>query len=129
MISRLIRGILRGLTVEEDCHMERRKHRRVPVQLQGLLLGNSHEIEGHTLDLSLGGARFESDLDVFPGKTIMVRLVVPGAESPLSIRDARVRWVDEQTFGVEFQNIRPDDLDELEELINEFDEAEQSGHA
>jgi PilZ domain len=129
MISRLIRGILRGLTVEEDCHMERRKHRRVPVQLQGLLLGNSHEIEGHTLDLSLGGARFESDLDVFPGKTIMVRLVVPGAESPLSIRDARVRWVDEQTFGVEFQNVRPDDLDELEELINEFDEAEQSGHA
>jgi hypothetical protein len=109
--------------------MERRKHRRVPVQIQGLLLGNSHEIEGHTLDLSVGGARLESELDVFPGKTIMVRLVVPGAESPLSIQDARVRWVDEQTFGVEFQNVQPEDLDELEELINEFDEAEESGHA
>ena len=109
--------------------MERRKHRRVPVQIQGFLLGNSHEIEGHTLDLSLGGARFESDLDVFPGKTIMVRLVVPGAESAVSIPEAKVRWVDEQTFGVEFGNIQPDELDELEELINEFDEAEQGGHA
>jgi hypothetical protein len=106
--------------------MERRKHRRVPIQIQGYLLGNSHEIEGHTLDLSLGGARFESDLAVFPGKTIVVRLVVPGAESSLSIPEAKVQWVDEQTFGVEFQNVK---LDELEELINEFDEAEEGGHA
>jgi hypothetical protein len=109
--------------------MERRKHRRVPLHIQGYLLGNSHEIEGHTLDVSLGGARFESELDVFPGKAIMVRLVVPGAESAVSIPEARVRWVDEHTFGVEFHEIGPDELDDLEELIDEFDEAEESGHA
>jgi hypothetical protein len=109
--------------------MERRKHRRVPLQIQGFLLGNSHEIEGQTLDVSLGGARFESELDVFPGKTIMVRLVVPGAESSVSIPEARVRWVDEHMFGVEFENIRQDELDDLEELIDEFDEAEEGGHA
>ena len=80
--------------------MERRKHRRVPLQIQGFLLGNSHEIEGHTLDLSMGGARLESDLDVFPGKMVRVRLVLPGAESPLSIPEARVRWVDEHTFAL-----------------------------
>jgi len=93
------------------------------------ILGNSHEIEGHTLDVSLGGARFESDLDVSPGKTIIVRLVVPGAESALSIPEARVRWVDKGTFGVEFHDLEADDLDDLEELIDEFDEAEESGHA
>ena len=109
--------------------MERRKHRRVPVQIQGFLLGNSHEVESHTLDLSLGGARFESDLDVFPGKVIVVRLVVPGLEAPLSIHEARVQWVYEQTFGVEFQKVPADELDELEELIDEFDEAENGGHA
>lgn len=109
--------------------VERRKHRRVPIQIQGLLLGNSHEVEGHTLDLSLGGARFASDVDVFPGKTIMVRLVIPGLEEPLSIPGATVQWVDEQTFGVEFREIPPDELDDLEELINEFDETENSGHA
>jgi hypothetical protein len=59
----------------------------------------------------------------------MVRLVVPGAESPVSIPEAKVRWVEEQTFGVEFENVRPDELDELEELINEFEETEEGGHA
>jgi len=113
----------------EGAGMERRKHRRVPAQIQGFLLGNSHEVEGHTLDLSLAGARFESDLEVFPGKVIVIRLVVPGLEAPLSIQEARVQWIDEQTFGVEFQNVQPNELDELEELIDEYNEAENSGHA
>ena len=109
--------------------MERRKHRRVSAHIQGLLLGNSHEVEGHTLDLSLTGARIESDLDVFPGKVIVIRLVVPGLETPLSIPEAKVQWVAEQMFGVEFQKVLPGELDELEELIEEFEEAEGSGHA
>src|SRR4026209_289711 len=88
--------------------MERRRHRRVPLQIQGFLLGNSHEIEGHTLDLSLGGARFESDLTVFPGKTIMVRLVVPGSESPVSIAAAEARAGAEGTFGGRVDSVRPD---------------------
>ena len=28
-----------------ESNMERRQHRRVPAQLQGFLLGNSHELE------------------------------------------------------------------------------------
>jgi hypothetical protein len=47
----------------------------------------------------------------------------------VSIPEAKVRWVEEQTFGVEFENVRPDELDELEELISEFDETEEGGHA
>ena len=109
--------------------MERRQHRRVPAQVQGFLLGNSHEIEAVTLDLSVGGAKFECDLEVYPGKVIHVRLVIPGAEEPLSIEDARVQWVGEDTFGVSFQNVQPTELDELEQLIDEFEETEGSGHA
>ncbi len=109
--------------------MERRKHRRVPAQVQGFLLGNSHEIEGVTLDLSVGGARFDCDLEVYPGKVIRVRLVIPGAEEPVSIDDARVQWVGEDTFGVSFQNVRPAELDELEQLLDEFEEGAGSGHA
>ena len=109
--------------------MERRKHRRIPAQIQGFLLGNSHEVEGKTIDLSLGGAKFESELNVQPGKVIVIRLVLPGVEEPVSIQEALVRWVGEQQFGVEFQNVDPDDLDELEQLIDEYDDAEHSGHA
>jgi PilZ domain-containing protein len=109
--------------------MERRQHRRVPAQLQGFLLGNSHEIEAVTLDLSVGGARFDCDLEVYPGKVIRVRLVIPGAEEPVSIDEGHVQWVEGDTFGVSFQNVRPDELGELEQLIDEYDEAEGSGHA
>jgi len=109
--------------------MERRRHRRVPAQIQGYLLGNSHEVEGTTIDLSLGGAKFESDLQVHPGKVIMIRLVIPGAEESIAIQEAMVRWVGPQQFGVEFQSVEQDELDELEQLIDEFDDAENSGHA
>lgn len=109
--------------------MERRQHRRVPVQVQGFLLGNSHEIEAVTLDLSVGGAKFDCCIEVYPGRVIRVRLVIPGTEDPVLIEDARVQWVGEGTFGVSFQNVRPDELDELEQLIDEYEEAEGSGHA
>ena len=75
--------------------MERRQHPRVPAQLKGFLLGNSHEIEAVTLDLSAGGARFDCDLEVYPGKMIRGRLVIPGAEEPVSIEEGRVQWVGE----------------------------------
>jgi hypothetical protein len=109
--------------------MDRRKHRRVPAQVQGFLSGNSHEIEVVTLDLSVGGARFDCDLEVYPGKIIRVRLVIPGAEEPISIEDACVQWVGEDTFGVSFQNVRSAEVDELEQLIDEYEEAEGTGHA
>ncbi|WP_455245107.1 PilZ domain-containing protein [Petrachloros mirabilis] len=109
--------------------MERRKHRRVSAKVQGFLLGNSHEVEGQTLDLSVGGARFESDLEVFPGKVIVIRLVIPGLKEPLSIQEARVQWVADQTFGVEFQGVPDEELDELEQLIDEYDDTGNSGHA
>lgn len=110
-------------------NMERRQYRRVPAQLQGFLLGNSHETEGITLDVSVGGARFDCDLEVYPGKVIRVRLVLPGVKEPVSIEEGRVQWVGEDTFGVSFQNVRQSDLDELEQLIDEFEEAEDGGHA
>ncbi len=108
---------------------ERRQHRRIPAQLKSLLQGNSHEVEGVTLDLSIGGARIESEIDVFPGKQIQVRLVVPGEEEPLLIDQALVRWVDEDTFGIEFLKVNQERRDDLEELIDAFEELEEGGHA
>jgi hypothetical protein len=109
--------------------MDRRQHRRVPAQVQGFLLGNSHEIEAVTLDLSIGGAKFDCDIEVYPGKVIRVRLVIPGVEESVSIEDARVQWVGEDTFGVSFQNVRSAGRDELEQLIDEYEETEGGGHA
>ncbi|HJT22497.1 MAG TPA: PilZ domain-containing protein [Nitrospira sp.] len=108
--------------------MDRRKHRRIPARLMGSLLGNSHEVDGRTVDLSLGGAKIESALNVHPGKVIVVRLALPGAET-IAIEEALVRWVGQWQFGVEFQNLDQGEVDELAQLIEEYDDAEDTGHA
>jgi hypothetical protein len=56
-------------------------------------------------------------------------LVIPGAEEPVSIDEGRVQWVEGDTFGVSFQNVGSAEFDELEQLIDEYEEAEGSGHA
>lgn len=99
--------------------MERRRHRRVPAQVKSLLRANSHEVEGEVLDLSLGGARVKSSLDVQPGKQIAVKLIVPGDDTPILITQARVQWTVDRTFGVRFVDVRHQEMDELEQLIDE----------
>jgi len=109
--------------------MERRQHRRVPVQVKSLLRTNSHEVEGETIDLSLGGAKFESLLAVQPGKQIIVKLIVPGVKEPIYIEQAQVQWIHDQTFGVRFLEIRQQEFDELEQLIEECIALDQGGDA
>ena len=99
--------------------MERRQHRRVPAQVKSLLRANSHEVEGEARDLSLGGARIESSLVVQPGRQIAVKLIVPGDDTPILIEQARVQWTVDRTFGVRFVDLQPQELDELEQLIDE----------
>lgn len=109
--------------------MERRQYRRVPAQVKSLLQGNSHEVEGETVDLSLGGAKIESRLVVQPGKQITVKLIIPGVEEPIYIEQAQVQWVHDQTFGVRFLEIRQQELDELEQLIDECIALDEDGDA
>jgi hypothetical protein len=109
--------------------MERRKYRRIPAGWRSLLRANSHEVEGRTVDLSLGGARFESSLAVQPGRQLVIKLIAPDAEEPVSIDRAQVQWIQNQTFGVEFLEVRRQERDELEELIEEFLSFEEGGQA
>ena len=109
--------------------MERRQYRRVAAHVKSLVRVNSHEVEGETRDLSLGGAQIESSLVVQPGRQIAVKLIVPGDDTPILIEQARVQWNVDRTFGVRFIDLQPQELDELEQLIDEYialDEERQS---
>ncbi len=99
--------------------MERRRHRRVSAQVKSVLRANSHEVEGAVRDLSLGGARVESALEVQPGAQIAIKLIVPGDDTPILIEQARVQWTIDRTFGVRFVEMRQQEMDELEQLIDE----------
>jgi hypothetical protein len=109
--------------------MERRRHRRVHAQLKSWLCANSHEVEGETIDLSLGGAKFASALPVEFGKQVMVKLFIPGVDTPIYIEQAQVQWIHDQTFGVRFLEIRQQELDELEQLIDEYIALDEGGQA
>ena len=109
--------------------MERRQHRRVPAQVKSLLRANSHEIEGETVDLSLGGAKIESSLVVQPGEQITVKLIIPGAEDPIYIDRAQVQWIHDRTFGLKFLEVRQQELDELDQLIDECIVLDEGGHS
>jgi c-di-GMP-binding flagellar brake protein YcgR len=100
--------------------MERRQHRRVPAHVKSLVRVNSHEVEGETRDLSLGGAQMESPRVVQPGRQIAVKLIVPGDDTPILIEQARVQWNVDRTFGVRFVDLQPQELDELEQLIDGY---------
>ncbi|MGE0644570.1 MAG: PilZ domain-containing protein [Nitrospira sp.] len=99
--------------------MERRQHRRVSRQVKSLLRVNSHEVEGETIDLSLGGARIDSALAVQPGKPIVVKLLLPGHDMPVVIEQARVQWTVDRTFGVRFLDVPRQERDELGALIDD----------
>lgn len=110
-------------------NMERRRHRRVHAQLKSWICTNTHEVEGETIDLSIGGAKFESPRTVEPGDQVIVKLVIPGGRTPIYIEHAQVQWIQDQTFGVRFLEVQQQELDELEQLIDEYlalDEGEQA---
>ncbi len=93
------------------------------------LRANSNEVEGETIDLSISGARFESALPVRPGRQITVKLILPGTQEPVVIERAEVQWIHDQTFGVRFLEVRRQELDELEELIDEYLALDEGGEA
>lgn len=109
--------------------MERRRHRRVHAQIKGWVCANSHEFESETIDLSLGGAKFSSTLPVEFGKQVTVRLSIPGVDTPIFIEQAQIQWIHDQTFGVRFLEIRQQELDELEQLIDEYIALDEGGQA
>jgi hypothetical protein len=81
------------------------------------------------VDVSLGGARIESDLAVQPGTYIVVKLIVPGLDAPIYIDQAQVQWIHDQTFGVRFLEVRQQQLDELEQLIDECIALDEAGES
>jgi len=84
---------------------------------ESLLRANSHEVEGQTVDLSLGGARVESDLVVQPGKQTALKLIVTGRPQPVLIEQAQVQ--DSRSDLRHAGRGHQQGLGELEQLIEE----------
>lgn len=94
-----------------------RRSRRVDLRCQ---LGfSSDEIEGeaHVTNISTGGCRAESDINVAEGLQFVVLLHLPG-QSPLKIERAAVRWVKGNAFGLSFMLFLPSERAKLQDYLN-----------
>ena len=94
-----------------------RRSRRVDLRCQ---LGfSAAEIEGeaHVTNISTGGCRAESDINLAEGLQFVVLLHLPGRR-PLKIERAAVRWVKGNAFGLSFMLFLPSERAKLQEYLN-----------
>ena len=103
---------------------ERRVQPRFTTQFRGTFSGQNEEGQGRTLDVSAGGCKIESDMKVTKGATFECRLHIPGLDWPLRIDEAMVRWVQGNTFGIEFTRIRHEELSKLNIVLADLDHDE-----
>ncbi|HKT34850.1 MAG TPA: PilZ domain-containing protein [Nitrospira sp.] len=94
-----------------------RKSKRVDLKCQ---LGfSSEEIEGeaHVMNISTGGCRAESEINVAEGLQFVVLLHLPG-QSPVKIERAAVRWVKGNVFGLSFILFLPSERAKLQKYLD-----------
>lgn len=64
---------------------------------------------GIIYDLSTQGVRVMTEAVITPGDRIAMRLRLPDQAASMVIEAATVRWGKEQTYGVEFEGLSPND--------------------
>lgn len=103
---------------------ERRVQPRFTTQFRSTFAGQKEEGQGRTLDISSGGCKIESDMKVAQGATFECRLHIPGLDWPLRIDEAMVRWVEDNTFGIAFVRVHPEELAKLNVVLADLDHDE-----
>jgi len=81
---------------------------------------NFREGEATLVDLSKSGCAAESETTVEVGSTLTLSIFLPDYDWQLRIDRSVVRWVQGQTFGLEFENIRPVHRERLRRLVEKF---------
>jgi hypothetical protein len=102
----------------EDPNVPERRGRRVAMNCRLFFFGDD-ELEGEAslLDISTHGCRATSLIQVSAGLTLKLTVFLQDQKWPLRIDAALVRWVDGQTFGLEFVGIRPAQRERLRTLV------------
>ncbi len=102
--------------------MEHRQNKRFPVRFRSSFTSlNIVGGDGILVDLSLRGARVESDIDVRPGTSLELRVQASEDEPPLKVQEAVVRWSRAQQFGLEFVTLDPEEWARLQHTVTELE--------
>ena len=97
--------------------VEQRKHRRHPVNFQGVYSSGSVQVrEAVVLDLSMGGCRVASTSPMLPDTAIQLQ-IRPRQPSLIYVPSAIVRWASGYAFGVQFQELPERESKVLTDLL------------
>ncbi len=95
-----------------------RRGRRLSLNRRLFFFGEDEfEGEAGVLDISTNGCRATSLTEVKVGQLLKLSVFLLDQQWPLRIEEAVVRWVDGQSFGLEFVGIRPAQRERLRALI------------
>ena len=119
---KLSKGPSQARMTKEKRTLEKRQQPRFTSQFRSTFSGGQREGQGRTLDLSAGGCKIETDFPVIVGASFECRIYVPGLDWPLRIDVAIVRWVNANTFGIQFTKIQPDEEVKLKRTIASLNE-------
>jgi c-di-GMP-binding flagellar brake protein YcgR len=75
------------------------------------------EGEATVLDISTNGCKATSSTEVQAGLSLKLSLFLQDQQWPLRIDHAVVRWVEGQSFGLEFTGIRPAQRERLRSML------------
>jgi hypothetical protein len=116
-VRKTISSLFKSKSVEQvpakSSSQERRIQPRFTTQFRSSFSGQNKEGQGRTIDISAGGCKIESDMQVVQGATFECRLHVPGLDWPLRIDEVKVRWVEGNTFGIAFMRMSPEEVSKL----------------
>ena len=95
-----------------------RRGRRLTMNRRLFFFGEGDfEGEATIVDISTNGCKATSLTEVQVGLTLKLSLFLQDQQWPLRIDQALVRWVDGQSFGLEFIGIRPAQRERLRSLL------------
>jgi DNA-binding response OmpR family regulator len=102
---------------ESSIERERRRSTRVPVSCSVLLESNGKQLEGATIDLSVGGMLLRSYL-VFPvGTLVKVELQLQPGSPPLEFEARVIRTIGTDCMGVQFNRLDAKQSARLQEFL------------
>jgi len=95
---------------------ERRRHARVPVELQvEVLLDNSKSIHTVSVDLAENGMAIKAATSKLPS-SFGLRFALPGVDTEIEFR-GEVAWEGNRVQGIRFRDVPPDTSDRLKHWI------------
>lgn len=102
--------------------MELRQAPRFRVEFRSAFSGEHIEGEGKILDLSMGGCKVESDINVQKDNVLAIRVHAPQFDYPIQVEQAAVQWTKGKEFGLQFIRVLPEGLKLLHRLITDLEQ-------